>query len=204
MKIFLLGATGQTGSIFMKMALERNHKVTAYVRSPVKVLLHNENLNIVKGDVFSLADMAKAMASHDVVVSCLGGNNNDKETVITKMTEIIIKSMKANEINRIVTISTAGIHDEFLFVMNFIVKSFLKHTIHDYRLAAEAIISSGLVYTIARPLALTKGPLTEVYRMTPEGVPRGGKEISRQDLAHFLLSVIEKDEFKNETVGLAY
>ena len=204
MKIFLLGATGQTGSIFMKMALERNHKVTAYVRSPVKVLLHNENLNIVKGDVFSLADMSKAMASHDVVVSCLGGNNNDKETVITKMTEIIIKSMKANEINRIVTISTAGIQDEFSFVMNFIVKSFLKHTIHDYRLAAEAIISSGLVYTIARPLALTKGPLTEVYRMTPEGVPRGGKEISRQDLAHFLLSVIEKDEFKNETVGLAY
>ena len=59
MKIFLLGATGQTGSIFMKMVLERNHKVTAYVRSPVKVLLHNENLNIVKGDVFSLADMAK-------------------------------------------------------------------------------------------------------------------------------------------------
>nr|WP_313127507.1 NAD(P)H-binding protein [Proteiniclasticum ruminis] len=104
MKIFLLGATGQTGSIFMKMALERNHKVTAYVRSPEKVLLHNENLTIVKGAVFSLVDMA----SHDVVVSCLGGNNNDKETVITKMTEIIIKSMKANEINRIVTISTAA------------------------------------------------------------------------------------------------
>lgn len=204
MKLFLLGATGQTGSIFMKMALERDHKVTAYVRSPEKVLLHNENLTIVKGDIFSLVDMAKAMASHDVVVSCLGGNNNDKETVITKMTEIIIKSMKANVINRIVTISTAGIHDEFSFVMNFIVKSFLKHAIHDHRLAAEAIISSGLEYTIARPLALTKGPLTEVYRKTPQGVPRGGKEISRQDLAHFLLSVIENDEFKNETVGLAY
>jgi len=88
--------------------------------------------------------------------------------------------------------------------MNFIVKSFLKHAIHDHRLAAEAIISSGLEYTIARPLALTKGPLTEVYRKTPKGVPPGGKEISRQDLAHFLLSVIENDEFKNETVGLAY
>ena len=143
MKLFLLGTTGQTGSIFMKMALERDHKVTAYVRSPEKVLLHNENLNIVKGDVFSLADMAKAMASHDVVVSCLGGNNNDKETVIAKMTENIIQSMKANEINRIATISTAGIHDGFSFDMNFIVKSFLKHTIHDHRVAAEAIISSG-------------------------------------------------------------
>lgn len=188
----------------MKMALEKDHKVTAYVRSPEKVLLYNENLTIVKGDIFSLVDMAKAMASHDVVVSCLGGNNNDKERVITKKTEIIIKSMKENHISRIVTISKAGIHDEFSFVMNFIVKSFLKHAIHDHRLAAEAIISSGLEYTIARPLALTKGPLTEVYRKTPQGVTRGGKEISRQDLAHFLLSVIENDEFKNETVGLAY
>ena len=151
----------------MKMALEKDHKVTAYVRSPEKVLLYNENLTIVKGDIFSLVDMA----SHDVVVSCLGGNNNDKERVITKKTEIIIKSMKENHISRIVTISTAGIHDEFSFVMNFIVKSFLKHAIHDHRFAAEAIISSGLEYTIARPLALTKGPLTEVCWKTPQGVP---------------------------------
>ena len=71
----------------MKMALEKDHKVTAYVRSPEKVLLYNENLTIVKGDIFSLVDMAKDMVSNDVVVSCLGGNNNAKETVITQMTE---------------------------------------------------------------------------------------------------------------------
>lgn len=116
-------------------------------------------------------DMAKAMESHDVVASCLGGNNNDKETVITKITEIIIKSMKANEINRIVTISTAGIHDEISFVMNFIIKSFLKHAIHDHRLAAESIISCEVEHTITSPLALTKGPLTEVCWKTPQGVP---------------------------------
>jgi len=34
MKVFLLGATGKTGSLFLKMALERGHSVTAYVRSP--------------------------------------------------------------------------------------------------------------------------------------------------------------------------
>lgn len=204
MKIFLLGATGQTGSIFLEMALEGGHSVTAYVRSPEKMMLNNENLTIVKGDIFSVEDMSKAMANHDVVVSCLGGNNNDKRTVINDMTEIIIKCMKMNHMNRIVTISTAGIHDEFSFVMNLIVKAFLRHAINDHKLAAQAIISSGLEYIIARPLSLTMGPLTKVYRKTVIGVPKGGKEISRQDLAHFLLSVIENDEFKNETVGLAY
>jgi len=30
------------------------------------------------------------------------------------------------------------------------------------------------------------------------------KDISRQDLAHFLLSVVENGAHRNETVGLAY
>lgn len=33
MKIFLLGATGKTGNLFLKMALEKGHEITAYVQS---------------------------------------------------------------------------------------------------------------------------------------------------------------------------
>ena len=36
------------------------------------------------------------------------------------------------------------------------------------------------------------------------GVPKGGENISRQDLAHFLLETIESGDYHNETVGLAY
>jgi len=36
------------------------------------------------------------------------------------------------------------------------------------------------------------------------GVPKGGKNISRQDLAHFLIETIESGAYQNEAVGLAY
>lgn len=204
MRIFLLGATGQTGSILMKDALIRGHKVTAYVRSPEKITRINEGLNVVKGDLFSVEDMSLKMADHDVVISCLGGNDNDKTTVVTELTKTIVSSMKINQIKRIVTISSAGIHDEFSFITNWMVKLFYKHVIHDHKLAAQIIMSSDLAYTLARPLSLTEGELTKRYRITSKGVPKGGKEISRQDLAHFLLTVAENNDHINKTIGLAY
>ena len=203
MKIFLLGATGKTGALFLKMALENGHEVTAYVRSPEK-LTASENLNIIKGDLHAVEQMSVAMSDHDVVVSCLGGNDNDRSTVISDMTQVIVSSMIKSEIPRILAISSAGIHNEFAWMTNLILNLFYKHVIADHRLAAQYIIKSGLVYTLARPLSLTDGELTKTYRMTSSGVPKGGKEISRADLAHFLLTSLENEAHENETVGLAY
>lgn len=204
MKIFLLGATGKTGSIFLKMALESGYSVTAYVRSPEKNMIVNKNLNVVKGDLLSVAEMSSAMVDHEVVVSCLGGNENDKRTIIKDMIQATVSSMQISNVSKIVSVSSAGIHNEFSWITNLILKLLYKHVIRDHRLAAQIIMASGLEYTLARPLSLTDGMLTKKYRMTPVGVPKAGKNISRQDLAHFLLSVVESGAHLNETVGLAY
>lgn len=65
-------------------------------------------------------------------------------------------------------------------------------------------MTSGLSYILARPLSLTDGNLTKIYRSVTIGVPKGGKDISRHDLAHFLLETVESGAYHNETVGLAY
>jgi len=203
MRIFLLGATGKTGTIFLKMALEKGHEVTAYVRSPEK-MTKTEHLRIVQGDFKSMTQMSAAMVDHDVVVSCIGGNDNDKTSVIEELTKVIVASMKKSNVNRIVTISSAGIHNEFSWATNLILNLFYKYVISDHRKAAQVIMTSGLTFTLARPLSLTEGNLTSTYRKTTTGVPKGGKDISRQDLAHFLLDSVENEAHLNETVGLAY
>ncbi len=204
MKLFLLGATGQTGSILLQEALLRGHSVTAYVRNPGRITLQHENLCIIQGDLLNSENMATAMRCHDVVISCLGGNDNDSTTVITELTQSVVNGMKLSHVNRIISISSAGIHDEFSFVTNIILKIFYKNVITDHKLAAQSIMNSGLQYTLARPLSLTNGEKKETYRKAVKGVPKGGKNISRKDLAHFLLMVMENDCFKNQTVGLAY
>jgi len=203
MRIFLLGATGKTGTIFLKMALDKGHEVTAYARSPEK-LTKAEHLNIVQGDLHSIPQMSAAMVNHDVVVSCLGGNDNDKTSVIQGLTKVFVASMQKSNVNRIVAISSAGIHNEFSWVTNLILNLFYKHVINDHRMAAQVIMTSGLTYTLARPLSLTDGNLTKAYRKATIGVPKGGKDISRQDLAHFLLDSVEHEAYLDETVGLAY
>lgn len=203
MRIFLLGATGKTGTVFLNMALAKGHHITAYVRSPEKLTIA-ENLTIIQGNLVSIPQMSAAMRDHDVVVSCLGGNDNDQSNVIQKLTEVIVASMKESNVSRIAAISSAGIHNEFSWVTNFILNLFYKHVINDHRLAAQVIMTSGLDYTLARPLSLTDGGLTKSYRKMTIGVPKGGKNISRQDLAHFLLETIESGDYHNETVGLAY
>jgi len=203
MRIFLLGATGKTGAIFLKMALENGHNITAYVRSPEKLMIA-ENLSIVQGDLLSITQMSASMCNHDVVVSCIGGNDNDKSNVIQELTQVIVASMKKSNVDKIVAISSAGIHNEFSWVTNLILNLFYKHVINDHRLAAQVIMTSGINYTLARPLSLTDGKLTKIYRKISIGVPKGGKDISRQDLAHFLLETIESGAYHNETVGLAY
>jgi len=71
--------------------------------------------------------------------------------VITGLTQSVVNGIKLSHVNRIISISSAGIHDEFPFVTNIILKIFYKNVIADHKLAAQSIMNSGLQYTLARP-----------------------------------------------------
>jgi len=76
-RLFLLGATGNTGRRILRFALERGHAVTAFVRdqNKLKDILGAslpEPLHIIVGDIDGSADLAKAMGGHDVVINAAG------------------------------------------------------------------------------------------------------------------------------------
>jgi nucleoside-diphosphate-sugar epimerase len=50
MKLFILGATGGIGRHLVRLALERGHFVTAYVRSPKKIVEVHERLKVMQGE----------------------------------------------------------------------------------------------------------------------------------------------------------
>jgi len=77
MKLFLLGATGNSGRRILRFALERNHEVTAFVRDQNKLLnmmgqSMPQGLHIIPGDINKPAEMATAMTGHDVVINAAG------------------------------------------------------------------------------------------------------------------------------------
>jgi putative NADH-flavin reductase len=65
-KIFLLGATGNSGRRILRLALQRAHEVTAFVRDETKLLSLVDrpippNLHVSIGDISKSADIARVM-----------------------------------------------------------------------------------------------------------------------------------------------
>jgi putative NADH-flavin reductase len=76
-KIFLLGATGNSGRRILRLALQRAHEVTAFVRDETKLLSLVDrpippNLHVTIGDINKSAEMAGVMVGHDVIINAAG------------------------------------------------------------------------------------------------------------------------------------
>lgn len=205
MKIIIFGATGQTGLKLVDMTLNNGHEITAFVRNKDKIKIKNDRLNIIVGSVLDNKQVNDAIKGQDAVISCLGGDDNKKSTILTNMIKTIVDAMKKNNVQRIAYIATAGIENEIPGIFAKLIVSLLfKNVINDHKGAANYIRTSGLDYTIARPLSLVDSEDSQLYRTAENGVPKGGRNISRKDLAHFLLDSIENKKYVNESIGLSY
>lgn len=77
MRLFLLGATGNSGRRLLRFALQRGHQVTAFVRNRNKlleILGRNapQGVHVIVGDIEKSAELAGAMAGHDAVINAAG------------------------------------------------------------------------------------------------------------------------------------
>lgn len=204
MKIIVFGATGRVGQHVLKQALEKGFEVTAFVRTPSKIEVEHGQLHIIQGDAFSKEEVAKAIAGHDVVVSCLGSSNGMKaSTELEEMTKNIVDGMKEHHVNRIIYTASAGIYGEIPGISGKMVMKMLKHALKDHRNAVDYITENGLNYTIVRPMGLTNDEFTGVYREAKEGIPEKGRKIPRADVAHFIIKALNDKQYENASVAIA-
>ena len=72
MRLFILGASGKTGTQLIDLALARGQEVTAFVRSPAKITRRHPLLQVQGGDPHRVDELASALPGHDAVLSALG------------------------------------------------------------------------------------------------------------------------------------
>lgn len=204
MKIIVFGANGRTGQKVIEQAINKGMEVTAFARSADSIKLKSDKLSVVIGQATIYEDVKKAIVGHDVVISCIGGPGAKPSTTITDITNNIVNAMNETGVKRIAQVASAGIHGELKGVIGKIISLMLKNPLKDHKGAYEKLQEGGVDYTLARPMSLTEGIFTGVYRETEEGVPHGAKNISRSDVANFLLKAIEDDKYIKKSIGLAY
>jgi uncharacterized protein YbjT (DUF2867 family) len=114
MKLFVLGATGKTGSEIVSLALSRSHEVTAFVRSPQK-LSPAGSLTIVRGDPRQPETMAAALPGHDAVLSAIGPHPREAlrpSTLVTDCARATVAAMTASGVSRLAIVSAAVLFPE--------------------------------------------------------------------------------------------
>lgn len=204
MKIIVFGASGGVGQSVVRHALSTGHEITAFVRDSGKITLQDPLLTVVQGDGLEEEAVSKAIKGHDAIVCCVGSRGMGATTLMSDIVRHIISGMNKNGVNRIAYVASSGIHKELKGIMGGISALLLRNVLADHHRAYELLEKSGIEWTIARPMQLTNGELTNNYRESLTGIPSGGYKISRADVAHFLLKALSDDAYINKSVALVY
>jgi putative NADH-flavin reductase len=203
MKLFVLGATGRTGSEIVTLALARGHEVTAFVRSPQKLSAAG-SLTIVRGDPRHPETLAAALPGHEAVLSAIGPHPRDAlrpSTLLTDCARATVEAMTASGVARLAIVSAAVLFPVKGFYYAFF-RWLTKHHARDLRAMEGLVAASGLAWTIARPPRLTKSPeLT--FRALRGALPPGSRAMSFRSVAAFMLDAVERRAHVAEVVGLA-
>ena len=163
---------------------------------------------VIKGDVFDPDRVRLAIAGADVVLSALGVDLLHRdEPVASEGTRNIITAMKESGVPRLIVLSSFGIGDSqdrmnptALVLMDKLLGPIMSDK-HDQE---EEVRTSGLEWVIVRPVRLTRGPLTGVYRAASGLRPGLAAKISRADVAHFMLDQCVRDRHLGTAVTLTY
>ncbi|MFL6115581.1 MAG: NAD(P)-dependent oxidoreductase [Catenulispora sp.] len=220
MRLTIIAASGGIGQHLLQQALAAGHDVTAVVRSPKKI---TAPVRVVQADLADAdpAALALAVKGADAVLSGLGARTSAEAGVAWRGTQAVVDAMRSTEVRRIVVVSAAPIgtvpsperphppkHDpgDGFFMRHlgarFARTAFRTHYA-DLAHMEDVLRDSGLDWTISRPPKLTDKPLTGHYRTAIGQNIRGGFSISRADVAHHMLHVINDDTAIRQVIGVA-
>lgn len=205
MKIALFGATGGTGKEIVSQALAAGHEVTVLVRDPAKMALDHDKLYVVIGDVLNPDKVEETLAGSEAVCCSLGNTANNPDFVVSDGTHHIIERMKKQEIQRLVVVSALGVgdsRDQVALSFKMIMKTVLRKAYEDKERQEQFVQDSGLDWVIVRPGGLTNGPATGEYQFGLDP-SIGGGQVSRADVATFVLQQLIDNTFLHQTPAIA-
>ncbi len=186
MKLAVLGATGRTGRHIVQQALAAGHHVRVLVRSPGKLGITNDKLEVLTGDATDAAAVRALVQDRDAVISTLGPVPERADVCSTATRHVIAAGAQ-----RYVAVSGAGLDvpgdqkDLPGRVVSFLVRKLSPAIFADKVLEHQLLASSSLAWTLVRPPRLTDTAKTTKAKSSLLSAP--GSSISRAQLAAFAL-----------------
>ena len=207
MRLALFGATGRVGGRVLEYALAEGHTATALARDAAR-LTPRQGLTIVTGDVLDPAAVAMTVRDADAVISTLGNAGLQAPgTAVSEGMRTIAQAMLDAGITRVLSVAGGGILDSpngGLRQEQPTFPAIFHLTSAQHRGGWEALRDTTLEWMIACTGDIVPGERTGAYRVLDDLLPEGGRRISVEDVADFLLGELGARAHLRRRVGLGY
>jgi putative NADH-flavin reductase len=209
MNLVIFGANGPVGRLLTMQALAEGHQVRAVTRHPDAFPISHKRLEVAQGDVYSAADVARAVAGQGAVLSLVGVPYTFKPvTVYSQGMAQILPAMCAADISRLVCVTSVGTYPRYDpaegFIYGRIIKPLFGRTLYDDMRRMEALVmESDRDWTIIRPAQLVDRPAITSYRVKEGFMMAGSHQTARADLADFMLKQASSDAYIRKAVAVA-
>lgn len=207
MKLLVLGAAGATGRELLVQALNAGHDVTALVRDPAGLGDLARQVRVVTADATSERALTAALPGHSAILSTLGSGKSLKSDIASRAAAAVTAAAEQTGVSRLVLLSAFGVGNSLgqaSTTQRLMYRTVMRSLFADKADADARVRASGLDWTLVYPVTLTNGPATGGAYRAGERLPmKGMPQISRADVAAFMLAATTRDDWIRRTVILS-
>lgn len=215
--IALIGATSRSGREIIRQGLAAGYKIKGLARTPSKLGIEHENLEMFQGDVRDRASLETMLDGDEVVVSMVGrGAPADPMAevgpvdIYTVMAANLIAAMTAKGNARLIMASSTGVEHRTdvngpkpaANDMTEMWRWNARHLYNDMYEMEQMIAASGLEYILLRPGFMVEEPARGDMQFNTTNDTPGARIITYADFAAFILDHLQGPDYLNQAIGL--
>lgn len=197
-RVLILGATSNISHYLIPKLLHQDVFLTLFARHGLQrltQLVSNPKVHVMNGDWNQIDDLQRAIQNQQIVIMAT--------SQFIEANKNVVAVMKANHVNRLITVSELGIEDEVTGAFG----KWNKKMMGDNRnlvQAADVIKISGLNFTLMRLAWLYNQDGNEEYEVIPSGQAFQDTQLTRQAAAQFIAEIVNNPaKASYQSVGVA-
>ena len=207
MQIVIFGATGMVGTQLVKQALYNGHNVKAFGRNVfTEDLPKNDQIQLIQGALFDQKQVYDAIIGTEAVICSLGGDTSGSDMTRSLGVKNIIAQMQKAHVPRIIAVGEISLlnadKDTLIMDLPDFPDKFLPIS-REHLKAYQYLKASLLDWTMVCPPEIIDSDPTGNFITSSDYAPiPNSNKISAGDLALFMLSELNKNEFIKQKVGI--
>ena len=204
MRVVIFGATGGLGRLLVERALAEGHVVMAFARSLRGLPVDGARLHGLAGNVLDPSSVRAAVAGQDAVICAVGvARGKNPGRLYSDGTRRIVEAVHAHDVRRLICVSTWLVGESRRRagpLVRFFVPLSQPQLYRDRERQEQVVRDSGLDWTLVRPARLTNGPATGNYHVGPDLKLSALADVSRADVADFVLKELADGAYMRQAV----